>query len=176
MLYGLEDNEVPRYSTNNDSVDAKFFHHAFNHSEQWVLEHLCDALADAEPWWCQTIKNNPIGPCDACLKGRAPLLGPTGQLPQGKGLIFIGFYHCNVPAIFTGNTTRLTSKHACKSKFLKSVSCKRKSDAPQAVEIILCNCGTFRRHFRGDPTRAIHCAMTFIRRTHTHSLHTHADA
>ena len=78
--------------------------------------------------------------------------------------------------IFTGNTTRLTSKHACKSKFLKSVSCKRKSDAPQAVEIILCNCGTFRHHFRGDATRAIHCAMTFMRRTHTHSLHTHADA
>ena len=84
LLYGLEDNEVPRYSTNNDSVDAKFFHHAFNHSEQWVLEHLCDALADAEPWWCQTIKNNPIGPCDACLKGRAPVLGPPGSCRRAR--------------------------------------------------------------------------------------------
>ena len=78
-----------------------------------------------------------IGPCDACPKGRAPLLGPTGQLPQDEGLVFIDFYHCDVPAIFTGNMARLTSKHAGKSKFVKSISCKRKSDAPQAVEIIL---------------------------------------
>ena len=103
LLYGLEDNEglvagvLQGKRLPFNSVNAKFFHDAFNHSEQRVLEHLCDALADAEPWWCQTIKNNPIGPCDACLKGRAPLLGPTGQLPQGEGLIFIDFYHCNVP-------------------------------------------------------------------------------
>ena len=58
-------------------------------------------------------------------------------MPQDEGLLYIDFYHCNVPAIFTGNTARLTSKHAGKSKFVKSVSCKRKSDAPEAVEIIL---------------------------------------
>ena len=80
---------------------------AFNHGEQRVLEHLVDALADAEPWWKQTIKDNPAGPCDACLTGRASLLGPTGQLPQDEGMLYIDFYHCNVPAIFTGNTARL---------------------------------------------------------------------
>ena len=75
LLYGLEDNEglvagvLQGKRLPFNSVNAKFFHDAFNHSEQRVLEHLYDALADAEPWWCQTIKNNPIGTCDARLKG-----------------------------------------------------------------------------------------------------------
>ena len=60
LLYGLEDNEglvagvLQGKRLPFNSVNAKFFHDAFNHSEQRVLEHLCDALADAEPWWCQT--------------------------------------------------------------------------------------------------------------------------
>mgnify|MGYP003941231743 CR=1 FL=1 len=120
-----------------NSVDAKFFHDSFNHGEQRVLEYLQHALSDFEPWMAECIKKNPIGPCDACLKGKAPLVGPSGGLPQHENLLFIDFYHCNVPAIFTGNTARLTSKHAGKSKFVKSVSCRKKSDAPAAVELIL---------------------------------------
>jgi len=120
-----------------NSVDAKFFHDSFNHGEQRVLECLQHALSDIEPWMVQCIKQNPIGPCDACLKGKAPKVGPSGSLPQSENLIFIDFYHCNVPAIFTGNTARLTSKHAGKSKFVKSVGCSKKSDAPQALELIL---------------------------------------
>ena len=60
LLYGLEDNEglvagvLQGKRLPFNSINAKFFHDAFNHSEQRVLEHLCDALADAEPWWCQT--------------------------------------------------------------------------------------------------------------------------
>ena len=119
------------------SVDAQYFHDCWNHSETRVLDHLGDALSDFEPWMAEEIRRNPIGPCDSCLRGSAPRIGPSGGLPQDEGLIFMDFYHCNIPAIFTGNTARLTTKHAGKSKLVKSVSCGRKSDAPVAFQCVL---------------------------------------
>ena len=128
----LQGKRVPK-----GSVDSQFIHDCFNHGEQRVLEHLGDALSDFEPWMAEEIKRNPVGPCDACLRGRAPRIGPSGQLPQDENMLFMDFYHCNVPAIFTGNTARLTTKHAGQSKMLKSVATKYKSDAPAALELVL---------------------------------------
>ena len=119
------------------SVDARFFHDIGNHTEQRVLEKLDCCCSDIEPWMIDMIKQQPCGPCDACLKAEAPLLGPTGQLPQDDGLFFLDIWHCSIPALFTGNRTRIAVKHAGESKYFKSLTIKRKSDAPAAIELIL---------------------------------------
>ena len=123
--------------TPQNSVDARFFHDICNHSEQRVVELMEHALCDVEPWVTEVVKKAPCGPCEACLKAEAPKIGPTGQLPQDETLLFIDIWHCNVPAIITGNRTRIAAKHAGKSKYLKSTGISRKSDAPEGVSLIL---------------------------------------
>ena len=85
-------------------VDGATLHRMFNHAEHRVLQHLEDALCDAQPWWKARLKDVP---CDACLRGDAPLIGPSGSLPKTRGLAFGDIWHCNVPAVFGGQKALL---------------------------------------------------------------------
>ena len=128
----LHGKRLPRHS-----VDARFFHDIFNHSEHRVLQNIHHAIGDAEEWWADVIRNNNNTPCEACLRAEAPKLGPTGKLPQDKGLGFLDIWHCNVPSITNGNRIRIGFKLADDSKFFKSVGLARKSEAPDAFLLIL---------------------------------------
>ena len=75
-------------------------------------------------------------PCDACLRGEAKRLGPTGSLPDDEGLMFLDIHHVQLPEIFTGQTTTVGGTHA-KTGFTKSVRVNGKGDAHLAIELIL---------------------------------------
>ena len=97
-----------------------------------MLKHLCDALSDAEQWWIDALKD---GPCDACLKGNAPKLGPSGTLPTDEGLLFGDIWHVSCPAWRTKTRMRLGLVHAA-SGFARSVPLKLKSDAKDAFVLV----------------------------------------
>ena len=99
-----------------------------NHSEARVVKHMADAWSDV-PEWCKSLILD--SPCDACLTGNAPRIGPSGQTPQDEGLAYIDLWHTQVPGIFSGNKTRLVLKHA-KTGFVAAVAIDKKSDAPEA--------------------------------------------
>jgi len=71
--------------TTRHGIDDTFFHEITNHAEHRVVRHIVNAWCDAEPWWADFIKDQP---CDACLRGNAPAMGPTGHLPVDDGLIY----------------------------------------------------------------------------------------
>ena len=130
------------------SVDGKFFHAIANHSEHRVVKHLIDAWSDAEPWWIDALKDVP---CEDCLLGDAPAIGPTGQVPTDEGLIYVDVWHCSIPALHTGSKARIGCKHA-NTLFYKSVPIKAKSDAPEAIELFLAFFNSV-----GRPITWIHC-------------------
>ena len=76
------------------------------------------------------------GPCDACLRANASKQGPTGPLPTSNGLLYGDLYHCSVPALHGGRKVRLVTVPS-KLKLVKTVPLARKSDAPEAIELIL---------------------------------------
>ena len=124
----LHGKRVPR-----GSIDARFLHSITNHSEARVVKHISKAWCDV-PDWCEGLTL--LEPCEPCLRGDAPKIGPSGTTPTDEGLCFLDLWHTQVPAIFTGNTTRLVMKHA-KTKFFTSVAIKKKSEAPEAYELKL---------------------------------------
>ncbi|MDC0525857.1 hypothetical protein OAO87_02565, partial [bacterium] len=116
------------------AITHQFIHDSFNHAEARVLKLLPKALSDATDQWAEVIAD---GPCEACLRGNAPLLGPTGTLPTDEGLIFLDLHHVTVPELFTGFTITLGMTHAA-SGFAKSVRIGNKSQAHEAIELCLC--------------------------------------
>ena len=122
-----------------DSVDGKFFHRIGNHSERRRLKHICEAWKDAEPWMVKAMEE--VGPeespCDACLKGEAPQIGPHGSLPDSPGLMYIDVWHAQVPGMYSGSKNRLGAKLVGGKNHFMSVAIKNKSDAPEAVELCL---------------------------------------
>ena len=131
------------------AVTGKFIHRSFNHAEKRVLSHLPKALSDAEAWWVEMLVDEP---CDACLRGDAPLVGPTGHHLLQEGVYFMDIYHYTIPALFTGERCVLGMTHA-KTKFSKSVRIHAKSEAHLAVELCHCyfnSCGKPIRHIHTD--------------------------
>ena len=120
---------LPRHA-----VTHQFIHDTYNHSEARVLKHLHHALCDVPEWWCEVIDDKP---CEACLRGNAKLLGPTGSLPTDEGLLFLDIHHVTVKEIFTGFNTTVGGTHA-NTGHCKSVRVGSKGDAHEAIELMLC--------------------------------------
>lgn len=119
---------LPRHAITHDLI-----HDCFNHDEARVLRHLHHALCDMPEWISKMIVEKP---CEACLKGDAKRLGPTGSLPTDEGLLFIDAHHVTVPEIFTGRTVTIGATHAA-TRFSKSARVNGKGDAHLAIELIL---------------------------------------
>ena len=59
-----------------------FIHRSFVHAEDRVLRHLPDALCDVDDSWLQAMQAHTVKPpCEACITGNAPRLGPSGEVP-----------------------------------------------------------------------------------------------
>ena len=111
------------------AVTGRFLHRITAHSEPRVVRCLHHAWADAEEWMCERVSDEP---CEQCLQGDSSRLGPGGSLPDVDGLVFIDVHHTNVEPHDGSGRNVLGVKHA-KSKFLKTVRMKKKSDAPEAI-------------------------------------------
>ena len=74
--------------------------------------------------------------CDACLRGNAPKCGPSGHLPTDEGLWFLDIWHCNVPSLWKRERTVIGFTNA-KSRLFRSFRVKRKSQAPEAYELVI---------------------------------------
>jgi hypothetical protein len=119
---------LPRHA-----VTHNFLHNTNNHCEARVLKHLHDAWCDAASWWSAVVCEKP---CEACFKGDAKLLGPTGSLPKDEGLMFVDLHHVTAPELFTGNKTTFGTVHA-KTSFCKTVRILHKNDAIEALDLVL---------------------------------------
>ena len=75
-------------------------------------------------------------PCEACITGEAPRLGPGDGVPRDEGLLFLDIMHVNVPCIFTGFKIVVGVTHAASRK-RKTVRVGSKDQAHLAMEIIL---------------------------------------
>ena len=115
----------------------EFIHRSFVHAEDRVLRHLPDALDDADADWLAAMKEHATKPpCEACITGNAPRLGPSGALPRDEGLIFLDIMHISVPCIFTGHRIIVGVTHAASGK-RKTVRVGNKGQAHLAMEVIL---------------------------------------
>ena len=114
-----------------------FLHRSFVHGEDRRLKHLPDALSDADETWVKAMAEHAFKPpCEGCLTGDAPRLGPSGSLPRDEGLIFLDIMHVSVPCIFTGFRIVVGVTHAASGK-RKTVRVGSKDQAHLAMEIIL---------------------------------------
>ena len=114
-----------------------FLHRSFVHGEDRRLKHLPDALSDADETWVKAMAEHAFKPpCEGCLTGDAPRLGPSGSLPRDEGLIFLDIMHVSVPCIFTGFRIVVGVTHAASGK-RKTVRVGSKDQARLAMEIIL---------------------------------------
>ena len=119
------------------AITYEFIHRSFIHAEDRVLRHLPDALDDADATWMDAMREHATKPpCEACITGNAPRLGPSGALPRDEGLIFLDIMHVNVPCIFTGFKIIVGVTHAASRK-RKTVRVGSKDQAHLAMEIIL---------------------------------------
>jgi hypothetical protein len=59
-----------------------------------------------------------------------------GTLPRDEGLLYVDMWHVTIPEIFTSCRNTLGGVHAA-TGFKKSVRLKRKSQAPEGMELIL---------------------------------------
>ena len=91
------------------AVTSDFIHRTFSHAEHRVNKHLSDALCDVPDWWSDILEE---GPCDACLRGEAPRLGPSGSLPRDEGLVFVDIYHTQVPTLWRRERSVVGFTHA----------------------------------------------------------------
>jgi len=119
---------------NRSCVNGRFLHRSFNHSVYRVIRCLPDALSDADQCWVDELRDDV--PCDSCLRGDAPLLGPTGSLPKQHGLLFGDIWHVNQSALITGERIVLGTTHAADG-FGKSVRLPAKSAAIDGIKLIL---------------------------------------
>ena len=115
-----------------EHVTHELLHRITNHSEARVVRLLPSCWSDADESWTTIVRD---GPCDACLRGEAPRMGPSGPLPTTRGLIFLDTYHCNVSTLYAGerNVVGITT---AQEGFFKTVRVKVKSDASKAVAVI----------------------------------------
>ena len=131
-----------------DAVTSDFIHRSFSHSEHRVNKFLKDALCDVPDWWGDILKD---GPCDACLRGEAPRLGPSGSLPTDEGLVFLDIYHTQIPTLWRREKTVFGVTHAA-SRLKRSWRLDKKSQAPEALELALAFFNA-----SGKPITWIHC-------------------
>ena len=115
------------------AVTSEFIHRSFSHSEHRVNRHLCDALCDVPAWWRDVITSEP---CDACLRGEAPRLGPSGSLPRDEGLVFVDIYHTQTPTLWRREKTVVGVTHAA-SRIKRSWRVSAKSQAPEVFHLAL---------------------------------------
>ena len=121
----------------DSAICYEFVHRSFVHAEDRVLRHLPDALSDADEKWLNAMKEHATKPpCEACITGNAPRLGPSGALPRDEGLIFLDIMHISVPCMFTGHRIVVGVTHA-KSGKRKTVRVGSKDQAHLAMEIVL---------------------------------------
>ena len=121
----------------DSAICYEFVHRSFVHAEDRVLRHLPDALSDADEKWLSAMKEHATKPpCEACITGNAPRLGPSGTLPRDEGLIFLDIMHISVPCMFTGYRIVVGVTHA-KSGKRKTLRVGSKDQAHLAMEIIL---------------------------------------
>ena len=114
-----------------------FIHRSFVHAEDRRLKHLPDALSDADEMWVKAMAEHAFKPpCEGCLTGDSPRLGPNGELPRVEGLIFLDIMHVSVPCIFTGYKIIVGVTHAASRK-RKTIRVGSKDQAHLAMEIIL---------------------------------------
>ena len=119
------------------AICYEFIHRSFVHAEDRVLRHLPDALGDADADWLAAMKEHVTKPpCEACITGNAPRLGPSGSLPRDEGLIFLDVMHVSIPCMFTGFKIVVGVTHAASGK-RKTVRVGGKDQAHLAMEIIL---------------------------------------
>ena len=130
-------------------VSHDFLHRISNHSTARNLRHLHHAWADVEPWMCELIEDDK--PCEDCLTGDAPKLGPSGSLPTDEGLVFVDICHVTVKAYPGGERNIIGFKHAA-SRFVKTVRLLRKSQSCEAFELAAAFFNSV-----GRPIKWIHC-------------------
>ena len=130
------------------AVTGRFLHRITDHCEHRLCRLLPKAWRDAEDWWIDKCVDEP---CDACLRGDAPRVAPSGSLPCVKGLIFIDIMHVSIVGKRTGCRNVLGLIEAT-TGFEKSMCIPRKSDAPAAIDL----CTSF-LHSKGYVCAHLHC-------------------
>ena len=66
-----------------ENVTWRFMHRITNHRQSRQVKLLHHAWSDADPSWANKCVDMP---CDSCMRGEAPMMGPTGHLPEGPGI------------------------------------------------------------------------------------------
>ena len=130
-------------------ISHDFLHRIGNHGTARSLRCLHHAWADVEPWMCDLIEDDK--PCEDCLMGDAPALGPSGSLPTDEGLWFVDIAHVTVKAFPGGERNIIGFKHAA-STFVKTVRLQRKSQSCEAFELVAAFANSV-----GRPIKWIHC-------------------